>query len=367
VKFIKRIERFGKRCIRNVLRGIIKPVPVSDKDFHIETITRILIVRQDSRLGNLVVMSPLLSALKAAIPHAEVDVLISEGFEDVLSENPNIDHVIVFEKKSARLIPWRYPFLIRDLRKNKYDLAIDISDGYHFSLNNVLLTAFSGAHYRLGYDRGDAKSFLNLLVPLLPENTYISDALLGLVKNILPVNCEFPITYYLSDTDRMFANEWLYEHDMKEFDSFFAIHPGGKGRKKWGDENFAALIDKINDEIGVKIVVIGGKTEKETINSIKKLSKTHFEVLENVKTGHMAAVIERCDMFISCDTGPMHVSVALNRPTVAIFISSNFHVYGPRGKNSRVVISKGDDSSSDDIIFAIMDLYGIDLESGKKT
>lgn len=367
MKLIKRIERSGKRCIRNVLRVIIKPVPLKSKDFHTKTVTRILIVRQDSRLGNLVLMTPLLSALKAAIPHAEVDVLISAGFEDILSENPNIDRVILFEKKSARLMPWRYPVLIMNLRKRKYDLAIDVSDGYHFSLNNVLLTAFSGARYRLGYDRDGAKSFLNLLVPLPPENTYMSDALLWLVKDILPVDGDLPITFYLSNTDRIFADEWLRDHDIKEFDSFFAIHPGGKGRKKWGEENFAVLIDRINDKIGVKIVVIGGKAEKKTINSIKKLSKTHFDVLENVKIGQMAAVIENCDMFISCDTGPMHVSVALDRPTVAIFISSNFRVYGPRGKNSRIVISKSDDSSCDDIMFAIMDLYGIDLESGKKT
>ena len=123
MKLVKRIERSGKRCIRNILKIIIKPVPVSYKNFHADTITRILVVRQDSRLGNLVLMSPLLSALKAAISHTEIDVLISEGFEEVLSENPNIDNVIVFEKRNARLMPWRYLLLIMNLRKYKYDIA----------------------------------------------------------------------------------------------------------------------------------------------------------------------------------------------------------------------------------------------------
>lgn len=365
MKFNKRIERYCKHFIKNILKGIIVPVPLKSEDFSLETISGILIVRQDSRLGNLVLMSPLLNGLKAAFPHAEVDVLISEGFEEILSGNPYVDRIMVFEKKKARVLPWIYPLFIMNLRRNKYDLAIDVSDGYHFSFNNVLLTYLSGARYRLGYDRGDARSFLNILAPLHPENTYMSNALLGLAKFISPNVGEFPMTYYLSDADKIFADEWLRKHNIMDFDSFFTIHPGGKGKKRWATKNFAALLDRINEEIGAKIVVISGKTEKDTVNIIKGLSKTQFEVLENVKVGQMAAVIDRCNMFISGDTGPMHVSAALDRPTVGIFVSSNFHVYGPRGRNGRIVISKGNDSSCDDVMVAIMDLLGVNSESDK--
>ncbi|MFC1539207.1 glycosyltransferase family 9 protein [Candidatus Latescibacterota bacterium] len=359
MKPIKRVERFGKQCIRVILRILLKPVQLESNDIQPDTINRILVVRQDSRLGNLVLMSPLLSAIKAAVPHAELDVLISEGFEEVLTGNPNVDKVIVFKKKRARFMPWSYFFLINDLRKKEYDMAIDVSDGYHFSLNNILLTAFSGAYYRLGYDRGDAKSFLNILIPLPPKNTHMIDAIRGLAEKISPVVGEFPMMYYLSDKDRAFADTWLNNRDIHEFDSFFAIHPGGKGHKKWSAENYAALIDKIDEAVGVKIIVIGGNAEREAINIIKNRAKTRFDILENVKVGEMAAVIERCDIFISGDTGPMHVSAALGRPTVALFISSNYFVYGPRGMNSRVVAGKDGDITFDDILLAIIDLYGI--------
>jgi len=367
VKFNKRVERYCKRCIKNILKGIIKPVSLKSKDFSLETISRILVIRQDSRLGNLVLMSPLLNDLKSAFPNAEIDVLISEGFEEILSRNPNVDSILVFEKTKSRLIPWSYPLFILNLRRNKYDLAIDVSDGYHFSFNNVLLTYLSGARYRLGYDRGDARSFLNILVPLPPKNTYMSDALLGLAKFISPNVGKFPMTYYLSDSDKRFADKWLRIHNIMDFDSFFAIHPGGKEKKRWGAKNFAALIDRINEEIGTKVVVIGGKSEKNIVNNIKDFSKTQLEVLENVKVGEMAAVIDRCNIFISGDTGPMHVAAALNRPTIGIFISSNFHVYGPHGKNNRIVISKGNDSSCDDVMVAIMDLLGVNSKSNRGT
>jgi len=362
VRYVKRIEWYGKRCITNVIKSLIKPESVTKEDLTSESISRILVVRQDSRIGNLVLMSPLLAALKKAFSHAELNVIISKGFEDILAENPNVDTIRLYDKKSARIMPWKYPLLIRSLRKHKYDLAIDVSDGCHFSVNNVVLTFLSGARYRLGYNRGDARSFLNLLIPVPPEDIHISDALLGIAKFIIPDITTSPITYYLSERDKIFACEWLNIHNIRKGDSFFAIHPGGKGRKQWGAKKFAALIDRIHDELQVKIVVIGGKADRDIVDDITTEAKTQFEVLQNAEIGQMAAVIDRCDTFISGDTGPMHVAAALNRPTVGIFISSNFQVYGPRHKNSRIVVNREDGTACDDVMAAIVDLRDTYME-----
>ncbi|MCE5252377.1 glycosyltransferase family 9 protein [bacterium] len=304
-------------------------------------------------------MTPLISGLKAAFPDAGIDVLISEGFEEVLENNPCVDRIILFEKKRSRINPLNYIKLIRRLKQMRYDCAVDVSDGHHFSLNNVLLTCFSGARYRLGYDRKDAESFLNILLPPPPEGTHMADAMLGIVKGIAPGIPEYSMAYYITDMDRTFAEEWLIEHEITEFDSFFIIHPGGRGRKKWGARNFAGLIDTLVSQTGARIVVIGGPGDKKTIVSIRELSQTSLDVLENVTVGQMAAVIEHCDLFISGDTGPMHVSVALNRPTIGIFIASDFRVYGPRGRYGRIVIG-GEQGipSIDDVLLAIQDLFG---------
>ncbi len=367
MKPLKRSERFAKKCIRHILGHFISAAPLDSSAIRSGEIQRILAVRQDARLGNLVLMSPFLSAVKAALPNAELDVLISEGFGEVLAENPNVDNIIEFEKKRTRLMPWNYFNLIKKVRDRKYDIAFDISDGRHFSLNNVLLTAFSGATFRIGYDRGDANSFLNVLLPQPEQDTHMSKAILGLADKLSPIVGEYSMTYYLSDDDRSFAGTWLNDHEIHDIDSFFAIHPGGKGRKKWKPELFADLVDKIDESLGVKIVVLGGKAEDETIRIIKQHANARFEVLKNVSVGQMAAVIDRCDMFISGDTGPMHVSVALRRPTVALFISSNQYVYGPRGENSRIVTSRGEDISIENIIMAILDLYGIDTGHNRVT
>ena len=353
----KRVERFCKRCIRNVLKYFLKPIPVKQEEFNPDSLSRILLIRQDSRIGNLVLMTPLIRGLKTSFPGADLSVLISEGFEEVYAHNPYVDHIILFRKKRARFSLLHYLTFIRDVRRKHFDLAIDVSDGYHFSLNNVLLTSLSGARYRLGYDRENAESFLNLVVPLPSEHTHIADAMLGLATYILPDLEEFPLAYYIAESERDFAHKWLEKQNIKQLDTFFVIHPGGRGKKQWGAQNFSALIDWISSEIGVRIIVIGGRAEDRIIARIRDLSKGVFDVLQGVTIGQMAAIIECCDMFISGDTGPMHISSSLGRPTVGIFISSDFRIYGPRGQKARIVIGKDGQVSINDVNVAIADLY----------
>jgi ADP-heptose:LPS heptosyltransferase len=282
--------------------------------------------------------------------------MISEGFEGVLSVNPCINRLFVFRKKAARYIPWIFPRFVRDIRHERYDLAIDVSDGHHVSFNNTLLTALSGARYRMGYDREGAGDFLNVIVPRPPDNVHMADAMIGLARYLDTSVPDYPMTFYVTDSDRASMSAWLRDRNIGEMDSFFVIHAGGRGRKQWGIDMFAELIGMIESRIGVKIVLIGGPSEHDIISDIRKRADIPFEVLSGVTVGEMAAVIERCDMFISNDTGPMHVSSALGKPTVGIFHTSNYRVYGPRGPNGRIVAASSGKPSVEDVMMAVMDI-----------
>jgi ADP-heptose:LPS heptosyltransferase len=309
-------------------------------------------------------MTPLLSALKAVFPEAEVDALISEGFEEILAGNPNVDGLFLFRKRMFRLFPWKYLGLFRKVRRRKYDLAIDASDGRHFSLNGALLVRFCGARLRLGYDRGDAAVFMNVLVPPPPADMPMADAVRDILKPMVPGIREYPTVFFLSDDDRVFAHEWLLERDITDYDSFFVFHPGGKGKKRWDPVNFATLIDRIAGVTGARIVVAGAEAEREAIEIMKKRTRIRFDVLDNVTVSQMAAIIDRCDLFVSGDTGPMHVAAALGRPVVAIFQTSDHRVYGPRAKNSRIVTGENNEVTVDAVVNAIWDLLSIDNDSG---
>ncbi|MFA6471282.1 MAG: glycosyltransferase family 9 protein [Candidatus Latescibacterota bacterium] len=357
MKIFKGLERYSKKIIRNLLKKALKSerLPVDEVDTG--SLSKILVVRQDSRLGNLILMTPLLSALKAVLPDAEVDVLVAEGFEDILAENPNVNRFVIFKKQKARLIPWSYFGFIRKLKNARYDLAIDVSDGCHFSLNNVLLTFFSGARYRLGYDRENAGTFMNIIIPPPPENTPMAEAMQRIIEPILPGIRKYQTAFYVGDHDRSFAGEWLQNHSIAETDSFVVMHPGGKGKKRWSIENFADLIDRIA-ATGEKVVVIGGKSEQKTLFSLRTLAHAEFDILERVSVGQMAAIIERARLFVSGDTGPMHVAEALGKPVVAIFLASNAQVYGHHGKKTRVVTGNEGSITAEEVFSAVQNLSG---------
>jgi len=356
VRLTKRIERYGKRRLLGVLKGLFRTEPATLGDFDRAAVSKILVVRQDSRLGNLVLMTPLLAGLREAFPAARIDVLVAEGFHDVYRRCPFVDGLMVFEKRKARLFPWWYPAFVRRLRGIGYDLVVEVSNGHTFSFNNVLLTALTGARYRVGYDRHDAGSFLNLLAPAPPEDMHMADAMFGLVTFLAPGVRYHPIRYFLDDADREFADKWLAEQGFGPREPFVAIHPGGRGEKQWGAANFAALIDRVAGDLQIGVVCIHGPGEDGLVAHIREIAAVEVRILRDVTIGRMAAVIERCSLFISNDTGPMHVASALNRPTVGIFISSNFRRYGPRGKYGRSVVGSGKKPAVDDVMVAIIDM-----------
>jgi len=356
LRLAKRIERSGKRGLRSILKKVLRIPPLALEDFDGKSVSKILVVRQDSRLGNIILMTPLLSGLAAAFPGARVDVLVSEGFEDVLENHEAVGRVVAFRKSRARLSPlWFLKFLFM-IRGEGYDLAIDVSDGRHFSFNNVLLTSLSGARYRYGYDREDASRFLNLTVPVPPEGTHMADALFRLVSYLAPETGEFPMSYTVTEEDGSFARQWLDECGIGGFDSFFVVHPGGRGKKQWGAANFAELIDRLTSKLGVRMVVIGGPAEDEVMDELSERAESPFEILQDITVGQMAAVIERCDLFISNDTGPMHLAAALGKPVIGIFVSSDYRVYGPRGEKSRIVVRSEGKPTVEDVEIAVMDL-----------
>ena len=355
MKTLKKVERSGKRFLSSALKRFLKP---SDQVFgiDIEAVSKILLVRQDTRLGNLVLMTPMIAAMRSAFPDSSIDVLISSGMEDVLGNNPDIDELLVFDKKLMRTKPWNYLSFVRDIRRKSYDLAVDVSDGRHFSFNNVMMTALSGATYSLGYDREDAGDLLNILLPPPSPDIHFADALTGLVRALSPVSGEFPMRFHLSDENRDAVEGLLEKQGLSVLDSFCLIHPGGRGKKQWGEENFANLIDRIRAETGLPVLVIAGASEGDIVSKMKRLVHESFPVLKNLSIGQMAALIERCELFISNDTGPMHVASALGRCTVSIFVSSNYRVYGPRGENTRIVAGSGSRPPVDDVLMAIHDL-----------
>ena len=302
----KRIEREGKALLRGtLLRVLPKPRP-PEGPLDPATVRRVLAVRHDARLGNLLLLTPSLRLLKIAFPHARVDVLLADRYADALAHNPNVDEIL-----TAAALP--------GLRLRRYDLAIDFSPQHAFSLSSAVWTALSGAKHRVGFDRGDAAKFLNDLVPVPAAQAHETINLAGLVRHAAP--------WAAWKDDASLRTEWHFARGEKE--------EGGQVWRNWGlDRESVALFLGARAEkrldpswffelgerlvrAGRKVVLTGGPAERKLLEG--RDIPAGVSVAPELGLRPFAAAISHARAVLTADTGPMHLAVALGVPTVQLF------------------------------------------------
>lgn len=350
----KRAERLGKRALVWVLKRCVKSEP--GPKINPGKVKKILVVRQDDRIGNLVLITPMLEALRRGFPGRRIVLLVGQSFHEILQGNPHCDEVVVFEKRRYIFHPFDFFRLVKRLRAERFDLALDCSHVHAFSFSNGLLTYLSGAPYRVGYGRGNSDLFLNMSVCPQPSGKHATEAHMDLVRS-LGVEVDNPqMRVYMSENERESIRWYLRQKGVSEEDLLCGLHIGGSGKKRWPVENFARLADELNRLFGMKVIILWGQKEASLLPDLERHLRTTPIVSDPLRIREMTALIEQCSLFVAPDTGPMHISVAVGTPTVAIFLAPNYPVYGPRGDGHKVVYREGGQVTVDDVVAAVRTL-----------
>ncbi len=132
------------------------------------------------------------------------------------------------------------------------------------------------------------------------------------------------------------VKDYLKEKGVGADDLLVGMHIGGRGRKRWEIGNFQKLADWITSVFPAKVIFLWGPEEREIIQKIFAKDKDQI-VADLFSLPVLSALIQRCNLFISPDTGAMHLSVAVGTPTLALFLDSDPIKYGPQGKIHRVM------------------------------
>ncbi|MBI3608040.1 MAG: putative lipopolysaccharide heptosyltransferase III [Nitrospirae bacterium] len=292
---------------------------------------RILIVKL-RYLGDVVLLSPVVRALREAYPAAEIGALVNAGTEAMLDGNPNVDRIFIRGRS------WRGQLrLVHDLRAFRPDLAIDLTDGDRAAL----LTRLSGAPRRLGFnDEGRWRGRLYTeVVRADSKHLHAIDYHLAPLAHLgLSVAARPPELFLREEEDRA-ATDWLATVGVRPARPFVVIHPGARfWFKQWPLDRVAALADRIQEIEGYPVVVLGGTKERPDLASIHDAMRTPFRTTEGrVSVRIVAAIIRRARLFIGNDNGPMHIATAVGTPVVALFGSSDPRVWGPWGEGHRVI------------------------------
>jgi ADP-heptose:LPS heptosyltransferase len=333
--FLKNIERLGKELVFYFLSLFVRSEKIKREDVDLGSIKKILIVRQDDRIGNLILTTPLLSALRKRFPQARIWYLASKTFHTLFSNSHLVDRILVAKKKQYIVHPLSLIWFIRKIRKEKFDLAFDASDENNFSFNNTFLVYLSRSRYRIGYQKPQSHLFLNMEVTPSGINKHASELHLDLLRYLAGNLPSEELCIEINPQKSVETEKYLKEHGVESSDFLVGMHIGGRGEKRWEAENFQKLADWITDSFDAKVIFLWGPEERDIIKHIHPQGKQIIAELFPLPV--LSVLINRCNIIISPDTGAMHVSAAVGTPTLALFLNSDPVKYGPRGEKHRIV------------------------------
>src|SRR5438552_3991702 len=308
---------------------------------------RILVVKL-ATIGDLLLATPSLRALRETYPQARIDLLVTPASAGLLDDWAVIDRVIVLDKylfdypqqllKNPLNLLKLGP-LWHDLRGGQYDAVILM---HHLTLffgrfKHQLLMRGTGAKWRVGLDNGHGW-FLNVRVKDEGFGArHEAEYNLALAEAVGATTSDKRLTVPISEEEHRQAWKLLYEHEPPDViqHPIIAMHPGSGSystARRWAPERFAQLADTVFADVGGQLLLLGGPEEAELHQQIRGMLQSSMPVRSLAGRGNIkvtAAILEQVDLFIGNDSALVHLAVAGGTPTVAIFGLTNAQAWGP--------------------------------------
>lgn len=289
-------------------------------------------------IGDVLLATPLLRALRDAYPDAHLTAAVNEGTEDILKWNPDLDDTLIV-KKGGFFPQLR---LVAAVRRRRFDCVIDLTDGDR----SAFLSWVTGAPIRIGFNderrwRGHAYTHVvagpSSAMHRIDRNLETLRSLGVVPKPSLPC-------LRTSSSDEELASRWLEQRGFLDGSGalkrpLVMLHPGARfWFKTWPAERFAELADRLADTFGCQALVGGGPQDRRSAEAIR----AHAKCDASVAAGELsllafAALVKRCRLFVGNDNGAMHMAAAVGTPVLALFGPSNPAEWGPRGDRVRTI------------------------------
>jgi ADP-heptose:LPS heptosyltransferase len=300
---------------------------------------RVLILRADDRIGNLVLLLPLVDAIRRAWPDARIDMLLARVGADLVAADARLDRIIVFDKREL-VDNWLRIFgVVGELRRDRYDLVIDASHPQEFSLTGSMLTGTTRARRRVGYLAGASGRVLDAgLIFTTDPGRHQSEVFLDLLRLLVPDARGGPLSLPIRPDEAAAARARLVAAGGDPARTWIGIHPGGRGPKRWPVERFRALAGRLAADPSRQLFVFQGPGEEAIV---RELAGAPVVVVPRLPVRSFAAALAPMRVVIAGDTGPMHLAQAVGPAVLALFLAANHRVFGPSGPPHRVLYDPG--------------------------
>jgi lipopolysaccharide heptosyltransferase II len=289
---------------------------------------RRIVIIKPSALGDVVQSLPLLPALRQRFPQAHLAWVIQSGLEDLLTNHPDLDEVLLFRRRSWT--DWQP--LLRSLWSGRFDLAIDLQG----LLRTGIMTAMTAAPIRLGLNtaREGSRWTLTHLVPGTGRKVAAWERYLRVLDAVGADRraAEFKIATATNDA------AWADGQLAGIRRPVIAVHPGARWEtKRWPVDRFADVLASAVRAWNAGIVVLGSAGERDLAAALENrlaergMAKSLVNLAGATTLKQLAAILQRVDAVLSNDSGPMHFAAGLGTPTLGVFTCTDPVRSGPAG------------------------------------
>jgi ADP-heptose:LPS heptosyltransferase len=287
---------------------------------------RVLVFRLDNKLGNAILLLPLIQSIKHSIPEIEIDVMYSSSYTQIFENHPDIHSTIIYDQKYLLKNPYRYLGLIKQLRKNKYDVVFSSTNSNSFSVSQALFAGLLKSEYTVGFDWKESSELYSETVKG-NTNIHYADAQVDLwryfYKNAPGKN---PKIYFVPQS--------ISKSDGKKVLFWF----GATGNKILPRDLFEDIFSFLKAN-NITYQLAAGPHDEHLIKHYPSLKNESIKFLKG-SLKDTAKYFKQFPVILIPDTGPTHLAVALGVPTVQIFVNSNPVWYAYRGKNLFLIDKK---------------------------
>jgi heptosyltransferase II len=334
----------------------------------------ILVVRRHNQIGDMLCSLPLYGSLKKKFPESSITLVASPTNYSIPFKkiNPFIDDIIFYDKSSIKSIFNFY----KKLRQKKYELGI-VPSTVKVSTTSHIINFLSGAKIRVGVRsidgvKNQAAGLLNISKDFYWTKNKVHQTernlqIALLAGCYLPESKEYKLKIVPEDYE--YADRFIKLNFPDKNRLIIGFHPGaGKLANTWGTDNFLNLIREIYRRHNNYVLITSGEIDKEVISKIEKGLSGYgieFTKAENLSILQLAAIIDKISLYITNDTGPMHIAAMTDVNQISLMLPDNEYEWAPSGKNKYNFKSDPGDINSiklEDVLKLsdkiVMDSYG---------
>lgn len=293
---------------------------------------RRILIRSTNWIGDAVMTTPAMGVVRAAFPDSEIVVVANPGTADLLQSHPYCNRTLLYDKKGEHRGVRGFLRFCGLLRREQFDLAILFQN----AIEAAFMAFFAGIPRRAGWAT-DCRGFLLTHGVALSQSDlrlHHTDYYIKMLHDLGLTGGNGRLYLHCSKAERSWAEDTLGN------ETWVAINPGAAygSAKRWIPERFAAVGDRLADEFGCRILLTGGPAEQPIGSEISAaMHNQPLNLIGKTSIRQLMALIQRCRLVVTNDSGPMHIAAALEVPLVALFGPTDHTTTSPLSSSSLIV------------------------------